>query len=126
MKEAQIQKLDRLLATMEQTLSARLTGEIMQQTQEGLRQVSSDDGDSAVLAEALEVASMLGVNDAKTLDAVRKARKKIKDGIFGICEMSLHAGGKGHAISQDRLQVIPQAENCIDCQKKAEVRVAKS
>lgn len=123
MKEAQIQQYDRLLAQMEQTLSARLSGEIIQQTQDGLRQVSSDDFDSAVLAEALDVANTLGANDVKTLEAVRKARQKIKDGIFGICEMSRDEGRrKGHVIPQERLQVIPHAENCVDCQRKTERR----
>ncbi len=126
MKEAQIQQYDRLLARMEQTVSSRLSGKIMQDTQDGLREVSSDEFDAAALSEALDVASMVGLNDAKTLEAVRNAREKIRTGVFGICEMSLENGGKGHVIAQERLKVIPHAENCIDCQTKAEVRQIKA
>lgn len=110
---------------MELTVSARLSGKIIQETQDGLREVSSDEFDTAALSEALEVANLMGLNDVKTLAAVRKAREKIRDGVFGICEMSLEKGGKGHVIALERLKVIPQAENCVDCQKKVEAREPK-
>lgn len=125
MQSAELQKYDALLLALEQTLSTRLSGEIIEETQDALRRVSANVCDTAMLTEALEVATTLGHNDVKTYQAVVQARQRIRDGVFGICLESQMGEGEAHRIPANRLQVMPYAENCVTCQKIVEARQPK-
>lgn len=48
------------------------------------------------------------------LKEIDEALDRIERGIFGECEKC------GCAIPRERLNAIPQARNCLECQKKAE------
>jgi RNA polymerase-binding transcription factor DksA len=124
METAELQRFDGVLAAMEKTLSARLTGSVIEETQTSLRQVS-ELCDTAMLNEALDIATSLGQNDLKLYQSVRDARQRIRDGIFGICLESLASDGKSHPIALTRLSVMPYAENCIQCQRQVEARQPK-
>lgn len=51
---------------------------------------------------------------SKNLVRIRKALTKIKIGRYGICE------GCRKMIDTDRLAVMPEAELCLECEKKKE------
>lgn len=51
------------------------------------------------------------------LEEIERAKQKIKDGTYGICE-SCH-----QPISPARLELIPQAKLCIECARKVDQQV---
>ena len=54
--------------------------------------------------------------DQKVLYFIDEAIKRIKDGSYGSC---LECGG---AIAKSRLNALPYAEVCIECQKKKDIK----
>ena len=48
------------------------------------------------------------------LRAIDGALRRIDEGTFGVCETC------GQAISEERLEAIPYATQCIDCRRKGE------
>jgi len=57
-------------------------------------------------------------NSEETIREIDAALDRIEDGTYGICEESGDPVGKG------RLQAIPWARLCIECQRKAEEEAA--
>lgn len=51
-----------------------------------------------------------------SLDRVNEALRKLDDGTYGICE------GCGGRIDRARLEALPQAVYCLDCQAEHEYR----
>ncbi len=49
-----------------------------------------------------------------TLDEVKRALAKFEDGTYGLCEAC------GARIDRARLEVLPYAEYCLDCQSRQE------
>lgn len=46
--------------------------------------------------------------------AVADALRRMRKGTYGICEDC------GHPIAKERLEVLPQAARCVDCQRREE------
>ena len=73
-----------------------------------------DLGDQANTAYTREFFFELGNGDRRLLRDVISALQKIEDGSFGACERC------GEAISEKRLEALPFARHCIDCQRLVE------
>ncbi len=83
--------------------------------QEGLD--TSDNGDSvdqASLSIEKELLFELSDNERLTLDQVEAALRKIDKGTYGLCESCQKP------IAKPRLQALPFARYCINCQSSAE------
>jgi DnaK suppressor protein len=77
----------------------------------GLGNHMADDG-----TEAFEQAASLALrrNQERMLERVQKALARMESGHYGLCERC------GHEIDYARLQAIPYATLCIDCQPRSE------
>src|ERR671936_2304707 len=73
-----------------------------------------DLGDQANTAYTREFFFELGNGDRELLRDVEAALRKIEDGSFGACERC------GEPISEKRLDALPFARYCIDCQRVIE------
>ena len=73
-----------------------------------------DLGDQANTAYTREFFFELGNGDRRLLRDVVAALQKLDDGSFGNCERC------GEAISEKRLDALPFARYCIDCQRLVE------
>ena len=73
-----------------------------------------DLGDQANTAYTREFLFELGSGDRRMLRDVTSALQRIEDGCFGACERC------GEAISEKRLEALPFARHCIDCQRLVE------
>lgn len=110
-------------------LRARLRGDVKQLSDGAL----DDAGESKSPTHMAELgtdayerdfALSLMENDQETLGEITAALKRIDDGTFGLCESCL-ADGKSAtkaAIPKQRLNAIPHARNCVQCQGKLEGR----
>jgi DnaK suppressor protein len=73
-----------------------------------------DLGDQANTAYTREFFFELGNGDRRLLRDVVSALQRIDDGNFGSCERC------GEAIAEKRLEALPFARHCIDCQRVVE------
>jgi DnaK suppressor protein len=73
-----------------------------------------DLGDQASSAYNREFLFELGNGDRRLLKEVTSALQKIADGSFGDCERC------GEPISEKRLEALPFARYCIECQRAVE------
>ena len=73
-----------------------------------------DLGDQANTAYTREFFFELGNGDRRLLREVVAALGKIEDGTFGSCERC------GEPIAEKRLDAVPFARHCINCQRLAE------
>jgi DnaK suppressor protein len=73
-----------------------------------------DLGDQANTAYTREFFFELGNGDRRLLRDVVSALQRIDDGNFGSCERC------GEAIAEKRLEALPFARYCIDCQRVVE------
>jgi RNA polymerase-binding protein DksA len=70
--------------------------------------------DSATATLNREIDYSLEENSEHVLGAVRQALERIENGTFGTCVRC------GKQIAEERLEAIPYATRCIDCQRLAE------
>ena len=73
-----------------------------------------DLGDQANTAYTREFFFELGNGDRRLLRDVVSALQRIDDGNFGACERC------GETIAEKRLEALPFARHCIDCQRVVE------
>jgi DnaK suppressor protein len=73
-----------------------------------------DLGDQASSAYNREFLFELGNGDRRVLKEVASAIQKIDEGAFGDCERC------GEPIAEKRLEALPFARYCIDCQRAVE------
>ena len=73
-----------------------------------------DLGDQATSAYNREFLFELGNGDRRLLKEVVSALQKIAEGGFGACERC------GEAIAEKRLEALPFARYCIECQRAVE------
>ncbi len=73
-----------------------------------------DLGDQATTAYTREFLFELGSGDRRLLKEVVIALRKLDEGGFGECERC------GEAIAEKRLEALPFARYCIDCQRSVE------
>lgn len=119
---------DRLLA-----LQARIRGDVAQLTDEAL-DTGSGGGDSKSPTHLAELGTQtweqdfslrVVESDQEVLHEITAALKRIADGTFGQCEMCTEEGKTPakSAINKTRLQAIPYARNCIECERKREEKL---
>ena len=112
-------------------LQARLRGDVEQLKEEAFSgsESSGDQRSSNHMAEMgsdawdLDFSLQLVENDQGVLDEIKHALEKFDDGTYGLCELCL-AQGLPEAkakIPKARLQAIPHARNCVECERKKEL-----
>jgi DnaK suppressor protein len=118
--------------TLLKLLQARLRGDVEQLTEEAFSgsESGNDQRSSNHMAEMgsdawdLEFSLQLVESDQGVLEEISHALKKIDAGNYGLCEFCLEQG-KPEAkarIAKARLQAIPYARNCIECERQKEKR----
>ncbi|MCH5294341.1 MAG: TraR/DksA family transcriptional regulator [Treponema sp.] len=75
---------------------------------------TGDDVDIASDTIDRQLLNSLGMADQNRLTAINNALDRIERGTFGVCPSC------GKNIPEARLEAIPYAVMCIDCQEKAE------
>ncbi len=77
-----------------------------------------DPVDAAVDAATDEISSQLAEIETRELDRIERALERIAARSYGRCEFC------GAKISATRLNALPDATSCIDCQREAERRAS--
>lgn len=112
------------------TLQSRLRGDVAQLTDEAL-ETGSGNGDSKSPTHLAELGSQtweqdfalrVVESDQEVLDEITAAIKRIDHGTYGCCEMCLEEGKTPakSTIPKGRLQALPYARNCVECERKRE------
>lgn len=109
-RKEQIQELEQLLQTRKRQIRAALARDIETESPAGL----DDSIDMAQATEQMEMQSELAAVGAMRMVEVQEALNKIKDGTYGQCDDC------GEPIALGRLQALPHASKCLDCQVTAE------
>lgn len=73
-----------------------------------------DEADLAAMAQAKEQSRWLENDQKKRLAQIDQALTRIDDGKYGICDNC------GKPIAPERLEAMPHATMCINCQSKLE------
>ena len=118
--------------TILKLLQARLRGDVEQLKEEAFSgsEAGSESRSSNHMAEMgsdawdLDFSLQLVESDQNVLEEIAHALKKIDSGTYGLCELCLEHG-KPEAkarILKARLQAIPHARNCVDCERQKELR----
>ena len=77
-------------------------------------QTSGDVVDAALDSAQDEISSQLAEVESRELSSIENALMRMKQGQYGACE------GCGSSIPLARLNALPYATLCIDCQREAE------
>ena len=75
-----------------------------------------DEADLATMAQAKEQSMWLANDQKQRLAQVDQALARIAEGKYGICDRC------GQLIAPERMQAVPHATLCIQCQSKSEKR----
>ena len=112
-------------------LQARLRGDVEQLQDEAFStsESGSDQRSSNHMAEMgsdawdLDFSLQLVESEQGVLEEISHALKKVDDGTYGLCELCLQQGlpETKAKIPKTRLQAIPHARNCVDCERKKEL-----
>jgi DnaK suppressor protein len=106
-------KLRALLVHRRDALRKALAGDLSML--KSLReQTGGDVVDAALDAAQDEISSQLAEVESRELANIENALDRMKHGAYGLCDV---CGGK---IPLARLNALPYAVNCIDCQRAAE------
>jgi RNA polymerase-binding protein DksA len=89
-------------------------GSLEEQTEEMVGSSDNHLGETATATLDREIDYSLEENSEQVLRAIDHALERIDDGSFGICETC------GQPISEERLEAIAYATQCIDCRRKGE------
>ena len=108
-----IMKMRDLLVTRRNALRKALAGDLslLRQLRE---QTGGDVVDAALDAAQDEISSQLAEVESRELANIERALVRIRNGSYGECE------GCGNRIPVARLNALPYATSCIDCQRAAE------
>jgi DnaK suppressor protein len=114
--EDQIQKFREVLTQKRDDLMAI----VQRKKEEEIEDVGvGDEADIATRSVEKEMLFELTDSEKQTLDRIEAALRKMEKGVYGACE-SCQRG-----IPRLRLQVMPWARYCINCQAEQEVPVAE-
>jgi DnaK suppressor protein len=102
-KQAELQEQARLLKDMMSTTAASVVA---------YQQTSGDYGDMSQQSEQEWLFLNRNKANAKELSLIERALRRIKDGNYGICTRC------AQPISPRRLQAVPWAECCVQCQEE--------
>ena len=112
-RKESINKMRDLLITRRNALRKALAGDLSLLSQ--LReQTGGDVVDAALDAAQDEISSQLAEVESRELANIERALVRIKSGTYGECEI---CGGR---IPLARLNALPYATSCIECQRAAE------
>jgi RNA polymerase-binding protein DksA len=89
-------------------------GSLEDETEEIIGTSDNHLGETATATLDREIDYSLEENSEHVLQEIEAALRRIEDGTFGICETC------GQPISEERLEAIPYATQCIDCRRKGE------
>ena len=89
-------------------------GSLEDETEEIVGNSDNHLGDTATATLDREIDYSLEENSEQVLRAIDAALRRIDEGTYGICETC------GQPISEERLEAIPYATQCIDCRRKGE------
>jgi len=108
-----IRSMRDLLVTRRDALRKALAGDLslLKQLRE---QSGSDVVDAALDAAQDEITSQLAEVESRELASIEKALVRMRNGDYGECE------GCGNKIPLARLNALPYATSCIECQRAAE------
>ena len=114
MKKERLASFKKQLLEKHQQLAAETGRTALYATAEQEDDAIKDLGDQANAAYTREFFFELGNGDRRVLRDVVAALQKIDDGSFGNCERC------GEPIADKRLEALPFARYCIDCQRLVE------
>lgn len=77
-------------------------------------QAAGDVVDAALDSAQDEISSQLAEVESRELASIENALQRMRDGQYGVCE------GCGCSIPMARLNALPYATLCIDCQRESE------
>ena len=106
-----VEERDRVSTTIEHFHEANSTS-LEEET--GEETYDNHLADSATATLNREIDYSLEENSEHVLGAVNEALERIENGTFGTCVRC------GKQIAEERLEAIPYATRCIDCQRLAE------
>jgi DnaK suppressor protein len=89
-------------------------GSLEDETEEIVGNSDNHLGDTATATLDREIDYSLEENSEQVLRSIDAALQRIDDGTYGTCETC------GQPISEERLEAIPYATQCIDCRRKGE------
>ena len=89
-------------------------GSLEDETEEIVGSSDNHLGETATATLDREIDYSLEENSEQVLRAIDGALRRIDEGTFGVCETC------GQPISEERLEAIPYATQCIDCRRKGE------
>jgi len=113
-RKESINKMRDLLVARRNALRKALAGDLSLLKQ--LREQSGGDVvDAALDAAQDEISSQLAEVESRELANIERALARIKNGTYGECEI---CGGR---IPLARLNALPYATSCIECQRAAEM-----
>ncbi len=109
-----IEKMRELLVTRRNALRKALAGDLslLMQLRE---QTGGDVVDEALDAAQDEISSQLAEVESRELANIERALVRMRNGNYGECE------GCGERIPLARLNALPYATSCIECQRAAEL-----
>jgi DnaK suppressor protein len=74
-------------------------------------EATQDPADMAANAYTKELLMSMSTNDRQLLDSIDAALARIQEGEYGYCDNC------GEAIHEKRLEAVPWAQHCVDCQE---------
>jgi DnaK suppressor protein len=107
-------RLHKTLVGRRADLRGKLAGEINNLRNLKASDNTGDSADAAFESGSEEMASQLAELDARELSQIERALARLKQGIYGVCEV---CGGK---IPVGRLNALPYSTVCISCQREVE------
>jgi len=109
LRRALIQKREEIVREVRNEISKYIKGETRQ-----LVDTALDDGDWSVVDLSEDISFKHMSTHRENLLKIDEALRKLSEGTYGICEDC------GEAISEQRLQILPFAIFCTDCQERRE------
>ncbi|MEM8864914.1 MAG: TraR/DksA family transcriptional regulator [Planctomycetota bacterium] len=108
-----ILKMRDILVTRRDALRKALAGDLslLKQLRE---QMGGDVVDAALDAAQDEISSQLAEVESRELGSIEKALERMRQGTYGLCEVC------ASKIPMARLNALPYATMCIECQRAAE------
>ena len=113
LSDAFIKRMEKKLLDKMQEIVSSLD-EIIDRTADTDSRGAQDEGDRSVSHYSLHYLSQLSTRELETFKAIEAALGKIKEGNFGVCE------GCKDEINPKRIEAIPWAKYCVECQEKKE------
>jgi DnaK suppressor protein len=113
-RAASLDKIRDLLLKRRGMIRNALVGELRHLNRNWDLRPVGDSGDDAQEGADDEIVSRMAQAESDELRAIEEALERMREGHYGLCEEC------GQTISTERLQALPYATMCIDCQRAQE------